>query len=96
MSDKPNADRDAEICRRYMSNETLQAIANDNSISRMRVKQIVKKAELWRKRPKSDVEFLGVNLATETKEALRAKADERGMSMSKLTSEALTAMLKED
>lgn len=88
--------RNAEIGRRYMEGETLQSIGNSYGISRMRVKQIVKKAGLWRKRTREDVEFLGVNLAPGTKDALRAKADERGVSMSKLTNDAITLMLKEE
>ena len=89
------SERNEEICARYMAGETLQAVGDRFGISRMRVKQIVKKAGLWRQRSKEQVEFLGVNLAIETKEALRAKADKRGISMSRLTSDALTAMLKE-
>lgn len=89
--------RNEDICQRYMAGETLQAIGDRFRISRMRVKQIVKKAGLWRKRAeKSDRDaFLGVNVTSDVKDALRTKADERGVSMSRLTSDALDAMLKE-
>lgn len=88
-------ERDDEICSRYMAGETLQAVATRFNLSRMRVKQIVKKAGLWRKRAEAPArEYLGVNLAPETKDALRMAASEQGVSMSKLTADALDAALR--
>jgi hypothetical protein len=88
MTDFPT--RNADICTRYMAGETLQAVGTRYGISRVRVRQIVRKAGLWRRRETSDRgEFLGVNLTQPTKDALRVKADREGVSMSRLVSDAV-------
>lgn len=87
--------RNEEICQRYMAGETLKACGDRFGISCMRVKQIVKKAGLWRKRIDAEPrnEFLGVDLSDVDKQALRQEAARRGVSMSLLTSDLIKEML---
>lgn len=95
LSLRDRAARDAEICRRYVGGMTLAEAGRPYGITRMRVKQIIKTAGLWRPRvsQNSRGEYLGVNLSEADKEELRREAERRGVSMSLLTSDLIREML---
>lgn len=90
--------RDADICTRYTNGEPIDSIVTHFGITRGRLYQILHKHGIYKKdRPvikKSDRdEFLGVNLNEADKQALRAEAERRGISMSALTSDLIKDML---
>jgi len=89
-------ERDAEICRLYVTEEkTLRAIGKQFKLTRERVRQILKQAGIDKNSRSLTMreEFLGVNLTEDVKEALRTEAERRKVSMSSLTSEMLSDML---
>lgn len=66
-------------------------------LKRQRVQQILKKAGIWRPHERSGrTKFVGVVVREETKEALERLAEEKGTSVSKLTSDALDDLVKEE
>lgn len=84
-------ERDAAICKAYAEGKTLTELAVAHHISRMRIRQIVRKAGIYQpvkagRAPTGRDEFLGVNLTKEAKDALRQKAEDAGTSMSELVS----------
>ncbi len=91
-------ERNAAICQMYIAGATLKTCAEKYAISHERVRQILRKAGVFkhdRQIERSDRDaFLGVNLTTETKDALKAKADESGVSMSRLVSDQIDEMVK--
>jgi hypothetical protein len=88
------AERNAEICKYYSEGHTVPQCCLKFSLKRMRIQQILKKAGLWRPHEKSRRDkFLGVAVTTATKDALSKKATEEGVSVSKLTSDALDALV---
>lgn len=92
-------ERDEAIVKQYDEGKTMADLATEHGISRMRVRQIVRKAGVYK--PYRDVqhmgrdEFLGVNLTKEAKDALRAKAGEAGKSMSEMVSDEVERMVTE-
>ena len=86
--------RNEEICELYKSGLTLEQCAQQFSISRQRVRQIVRKAGIF-KGPNRDA-FLGVDLTPETKASLKDLAAEKQTSMSKLASQTIEEMLAKE
>lgn len=102
-------ERNDEICKLYtVEGLTTQQCAERFKISRERVRQILRRAGIYRKdRAEQKIlglrngvvetaardEFLGVNLSESDKHALRAEAERRGVSMSSLTSDLIKEML---
>lgn len=100
-------ERNEEICRLYQEGMSLRELfergfpntSNGRPVSRERIRQILKKAGIWKKpqtsHPTSErVAFLGVDLTTETKDALKVKAQEEGKSMSRMASDAIEDLVK--
>lgn len=91
-------DRNTAICAMYVAGSTLQVCAEKYAISRERVRQILRKAGVFKRDrmvEKSDREaFIGVNVSETTKTAVKALADERGISVSRMTSDMLDEMVK--
>lgn len=88
--------RDEELCQKYVAGHSVQQCAEAYSISRERVRQILRKAGVW----KTGIwafrrEFIGVNVTEEVKDALQAKADAEGTSVSKLAALALEDLVEE-
>lgn len=87
--------RNADICTLYQSGATLAACGERFALSRQRIQQILKKAGLWRPRIKGPrTKFLGVTINEHTKDALRARAEREGKSVSQLASDALDKLVK--
>jgi hypothetical protein len=95
MARKDKIERNAELVQRYASGEAAEALCAAFKISRARLYQILKEAGVPKERYGNNIrdEFLGVNLAGDVKDALRAEAARRGISMSMLSSELLRDML---
>jgi hypothetical protein len=89
-----HTERNTEICNRYNQGETLAALATRFSISRQRIRQIVRAAGIWKRAELRQV-FLGVDVTQETKDKLADAADRKQTSMSKLASDAIEMMLGE-
>ncbi len=93
-----STERNAEICQMYVAGSTLQICADKYAISRERVRQILRKAGVFKRDravEKSDRgEFIGINVTESTKTAVKALADERGVSVSRMTSDMLDEMVK--
>lgn len=93
-----HVERNAVICKLYTENGlTLQAISDMYSISRERVRQILRKNNVFRagravKLTGRDT-FLGVEITDTAKEALRMEADKCGESMSSLGAQAVDDLL---
>lgn len=92
-----NAERDAEICRLYRDEHlTLEQCGERFKLSRQRIKQILKAHGIQPnpRRASGRDEFLGVSVTEEDKAALKAEAETRGTSMSKLTSDMIRELLE--
>ncbi len=87
--------RDAELIERYATGETIESLREAYGISHERIYQILRKAGIPRRRQGAEDrdQFLGVNLSESVKDALRAEALRRGISMSALSSDMLRDML---
>lgn len=89
-------ERDAEIVQRYTAGEPLEDLRKRFKLTRSRIYQILHGANVPLTRqpdaPDRD-QFLGVNLSESVKDALRAEAGRRGVSMSALSAEILRDML---
>jgi hypothetical protein len=89
------AERNTAICSYYQQGHTLRDCASHFKLGRMRVLQIVQAAGIWRPYERGRrTKFLGVNVTEETKDALRRKADERGVSVSRFASDTLDEVVK--
>ena len=88
--------RNAAICAYYANGATLAQTASRFQLGRQRVAQILQAGGVWRPYVKNGrTKFLGVTVSEETKDALKAKADANGVSVSKFTSDVLAAAVKE-
>ena len=90
------AERNEEIIRRYKAGDPLEDMCVFFRLTRGRIYQILHMANIPLARQANDADrdqFLGVNLSEPVKDALRAEALRRGVSMSALSSEALREML---
>lgn len=89
------AKRDAEICAYYQAGHKLAECATRFKLGRQRILQILKAAGVWQPYVKMKrTKFLGVSITDETKDALKQKAEERGVSVSRLTSDILDEAVK--
>lgn len=89
------SERNDEIIKQYTEGATLKVLAAKHRLSLQTVRNIVRKAGVYRKAPAREA-FLGVDVTAETKEALRAEAERRGVSVSRLTSDTLEEMLQSE
>lgn len=86
-----NEERDAAICACYLDQGAV-ACEKKFHLKRQRIYQILKKGGV--RQPKSTrTKFLGVTVSEGTKTALKERADKEGVSVSKLTSDALDALV---
>jgi predicted HicB family RNase H-like nuclease len=82
--------RNAEIVAYYLAGHSLAQCSSHFQLGRQRTLQILKKSNVWKPYVKtSRTQFLGVTVSEETKDALRQRAEEEGISVSKLVSDAL-------
>lgn len=89
--------RDAAICAYYLEGRKLAECASKFQLGRQRVLQILKIAGVWKPYEKTNrTKFLGVTVTPETKAALEEKADDMGISVSKLASDALDSIVSND
>ncbi len=95
MSGSPFEERNRLICDLYMSGKTLQECKNEYGISRERVRQILRKAGVFRgwraatTEGSDRVEFLGINVSAEMKENLKTESTAQDISLSELVSNTL-------
>lgn len=84
--------RDEAICAYYVKGRKLAECASHFRLGRQRVLQILKAAGVWKPYEKMKrTKFLGVSVSYETKAALKVKAEEAGLSVSRFASDALDA-----
>lgn len=92
-------ERNAQICAYYTAGHSQSECESAFSLSRQRIQQILKKAGVWHpheRAPRSSrTKFLGVTVTEATKDALGEKAEQSGVSVSKLASDALDELVKE-
>lgn len=90
-------ERDQRIIDLYRSGSPLKEISKRFKISQGRINQILRVAGVPRDRTgiTDRNRFLGVNISSAVKDALKAEADRRGISVSELSSESLKEMLIE-
>lgn len=82
--------RDEAICAYYVAGHKLAECASHFRLGRLRVLQILKAGGVWKPYVKTKrTKFLGVTVTPETKAALEEKAEDLGVSVSKLASDAL-------
>lgn len=89
-------ERNAELVNRYLAGDSTEELRERFKITRTRIYQILKEAGIPKERQQNADDrdqFLGVNLSESVKDALRAEAQRRGLSMSALSSAALREML---
>ncbi len=92
--------RDDAIVAYYQEGHKISQCARHFHLNRQRVLQILKHREAWVpyvRGPKSDrTDFLGINITEADKQALKAEADKRGVSMSALSAEVISGMLNKE
>lgn len=92
--------RNFEMCRQYMDGTTLDDCAVRFGVSRERVRQILRKAGVFKRDrfvEKSQRDhYIGINVSEASKEGLKDLAERQGVSVSRLASDTLERMLKED
>ena len=97
MTERPDkTQRNELIVQKYQSGHPIEELCLEYKITRSRIFQILKKAGVPRERHGPQVgrdQFLGVNLSEPVKDALRAEANRRGISMSSLSYDMLKEML---
>lgn len=87
--------RNAEICAYYQAGHKLAECASHFKLGRQSILLILKAAGVWRPYVKMRRnKFLGVTVTDETKGALKVRADEQGVSVSRLTSDILDEAMK--
>lgn len=92
---KQMTDRNNAICTYYTDGHTLKETASFFQLHRQRVLQILQTAGVWRPYVRgSRTQFLGISVTEETKNGLRRRADEQGISVSRLASNALEEVVK--
>lgn len=86
--------RNQAICDFYKAGHKQKECASKFKLGRQRVLQILQAGGAWKPYEKGDrTKFLGVNVSEETKEALARKAEAQGVSVSRLASDALDAVV---
>lgn len=88
-----HTERNIEICKIYQEGATISALASSFSISRQRVRQIIRAAGVWKRAALRPI-FLGIDVTQETKDKLKAAADSKQTSMSKLASDIINSNLE--
>ena len=91
-----SVERDQELIRLYVNGMTLHECSQHFKRSHERIRQILRKAGVWRGRESKLTErdvFLGVNLTEQEKNGVREEAARRGISMSVLTADLIKDML---
>lgn len=87
-------ERNAAICASYQAGTRLAKVASDFKLGRQRVLQILKAAGVWRPYERGTrTKFLGVTVSEATKDGLTEMAAAKGISVSKMTAEALDEMV---
>ena len=91
MSDKQTmTQRNEAICDYYKAGRKLSQTASHFKLGRQRVLQILKEANVWKPYEKGTrTKFLGVTVSEATKDGLTKMAEEKGTSVSQLTSDVL-------
>lgn len=90
MTDHTN--RNIEIIRAYVAGRSISDLEREFQLSRGRLYQILHDIAKVRRASERDM-FLGVNVSTAVKQALKKEAIRRGISVSSLSSETLQEML---
>ena len=94
--EKMNA-RNAAIVAHHRDGHSIAECGRRFGLKRQRVQQILKKAGAWRPHePSGRTRFVGVTVTEETKGRLEEMAEEKGTSVSRLTSDALDEMVKKE
>lgn len=87
-------ERNAAICAYYKAGHKVMACATHFKLGKQRILQILKKGEVYRPLVTGTrTKFLGVSVKDATKAGLSTMAKKRGVSVSKLTSDALDDMV---
>lgn len=87
--------RDADICADHKAGHDVAQLCQKHGLKRQRIYQILKRGGISHARIRSArTKFLGISISEETKEALKQKATDEGTSVSKLTSDALDALVE--
>ena len=88
--------RNAAIAAHYQAGHKVREIASEFKLGRQRIMQVLQAAGVWKPYVKGErTKFLGVNVSEETKDGLKAKADEAGKSVSRFASDVLDAAVAE-
>ncbi len=88
-------ERNAAICAYYIEGHTLRECASHFRLGRQRTQQVLEAGGVWKPYIKSDrSKFLGVTVTEETKAALRERAENEGISMSRFASDLIEGAVK--
>ena len=88
--------RNAAICAHHLAGHKVRETATAFQLGRQRIMQVLQAGGVWKPYEKgSRTKFLGVNVSEGTKDALKRKADAEGVSVSRLASDALDAVVAE-
>lgn len=86
--------RNLDLCIYYKQGHKLSECASKFGLGRQRVQQILQAANVWTPYQKScRTQFLGVSVSEDTKTKLEALAEQKGVSVSKLTSDELDRLV---
>ena len=97
-----SAQRNADICAYYQqginasatTSAAAKACASRFGLGRQRILQILQTAGVWKPYVKTGrTKFLGVNISEQTRDALKEKASEAGVSVSRMVSDVVDEMV---
>lgn len=92
---KAMKERNERICAFYAEGHSQAECMREFSLKRQRVQQILKRGGAWKRHePSNRTKFLGVSVSDATKSRLEEKAEDAGVSVSKLASDALDQLVK--
>ena len=89
--------RNLAVIGYYKEGHRISQCASKFGLSRQYVQQVLQKAGVWKRYVRTKrTEFLGITVSEETKQALKQHAEQKGVSVSQLASDALDAVVAAD
>jgi predicted HicB family RNase H-like nuclease len=98
MNSEPKTERNRQICDMYVNGATLQACGDHFKISRERVRQLLRKANVFKRQRAQSTrdQFLGVGVPQPLKDAVELEAERQETSVSALVAETLEEAIKHE
>ena len=95
MTREEMSSRNDEVCQYYLAGHTLDECVERFGFTSGWIRLILQRKGVWKPQTyKTRTKFLGVNISEATKRALHTKANEQGVSVSRLVSDHVDKLVK--